>query len=97
MWGRFWLKFNGEAFPAGARPLEIRQARHQAPMKTIVIVETYIRALIGCPLWHIAVHIKNKRCNADIKSHFTKNDFGDPLKLIVVNSKNSLKVLGISL
>ena len=36
----------------------------------------------------VALCCAHKRCNADIKSHVTKNDFGDPLKLIAVNSKN---------
>ena len=49
-------------------------------MKTIVIVKTYIRALIGCPLWHIAVHIRG--ATRISKAISQKKDFGDPLKLI---------------
>ena len=62
-------------------------------MKTIVIVETYIRAS-GV---HCGTIPRTYEAERGDQKTFHKNDFGDPLKLIAVNSKSSGKVLGISL
>ena len=70
VWDRFWLKFNGEAFPAGARPLEIRQARRQAPMKN----HCDCGNIYPCIDWVsiVAQYRAHMRHSAEIKKHFTK-------------------------